>query len=218
MGGREMSMCERNINWLPLACPQPRTWRAPRHVPQPGIKPATFSLQDNAQPNELHQSGLSIDINSILFCSQSVSVWMINFIVALSTILLWKVIYIINTFTQSLLCSSCQECITEQDKQVPNLTELPFYCTARATELWLHSCQLQALWYCDLAETLNCFHWPFALFSSSPDGRVNLRPSSLISALWVSPEAVLQASTPPLSALTPLFLPNVVSSFSQQPQ
>ena len=24
--GRETSMCERNINWLPLSCPQPGTW------------------------------------------------------------------------------------------------------------------------------------------------------------------------------------------------
>ena len=36
-------------------------WRPnsqPRHVPQPGIKPTTFTLWDNAQPTKPHQSGL----------------------------------------------------------------------------------------------------------------------------------------------------------------
>ena len=42
--GRETLMWERNINWLPLACPQPGTWPQPRHVPWPGIEPVTFQF------------------------------------------------------------------------------------------------------------------------------------------------------------------------------
>ena len=34
--GKETSMWERNIDWLPLTCPQPGTW------PVPGIEPVTF--------------------------------------------------------------------------------------------------------------------------------------------------------------------------------
>ena len=35
-------MCERNIDWLPLALPNQGPGPQPRHVPQPGIEPATF--------------------------------------------------------------------------------------------------------------------------------------------------------------------------------
>ena len=35
-------MCQRNISWFRLARPPLGTWPATRHVPWPGIKPATF--------------------------------------------------------------------------------------------------------------------------------------------------------------------------------
>ena len=43
--GKDTLMCERNIDWLPLACPNWGPGLQPRHVPWLGIKPATFWLE-----------------------------------------------------------------------------------------------------------------------------------------------------------------------------
>ena len=50
--GREKKR-ERNIDWLPLTCPQPGTWPTTRHVPWPGIKAVTFLLVCRTTPNPL---------------------------------------------------------------------------------------------------------------------------------------------------------------------
>ena len=50
-------MCERYIDWLPLTCPQPVTWPISQTCALTGNQP--FSFQDNAQPTEPHQSGLT---------------------------------------------------------------------------------------------------------------------------------------------------------------
>ena len=49
---------ERNIDvWLHLARPQLGTLLQPRHVPQPGVKPATLGPQAGPQSTEPHQPG-----------------------------------------------------------------------------------------------------------------------------------------------------------------
>ena len=47
-GGREISICERNIHWLPLACLGLGTWPTTQNIPWAGIKPANYILWDDA--------------------------------------------------------------------------------------------------------------------------------------------------------------------------
>ena len=53
-------MCEKNSDQLPLTCPQPGAWPATQAYALRGIEP--FRLQENAQPTELHQSGLYLTV------------------------------------------------------------------------------------------------------------------------------------------------------------
>ena len=50
-------MCERNINWLSLTHPNQGPSLQPRHDPDWELNQQPFSLQDNDQPIEPHQSG-----------------------------------------------------------------------------------------------------------------------------------------------------------------
>ena len=52
-------MCERNIDWLPLACPQPWAWPATQACAQTGNQTCDLlGLQVSAKPIEPHQPGL----------------------------------------------------------------------------------------------------------------------------------------------------------------
>ena len=51
-------MCERNTNWLSLTCPQLGTWPATQAYAPTQLNQGPFSLWDDAQPTEPHQSRL----------------------------------------------------------------------------------------------------------------------------------------------------------------
>ena len=58
-------MCRRNIDQLPLSCPQPGAWLATHACALTGNQTGwTFGLQDNAQPTEPHQPGLGKNAES----------------------------------------------------------------------------------------------------------------------------------------------------------
>ena len=58
-GGREGEERERNIDQLPLTCPQPGTWPSTQACALTGNQTSPSSLLDDVQPTELHQSGLA---------------------------------------------------------------------------------------------------------------------------------------------------------------
>ena len=46
---RETSMCERDVDWLPLMCPQLGTWPATQHVPDWELNWRPFGSQVGTQ-------------------------------------------------------------------------------------------------------------------------------------------------------------------------
>ena len=55
--GKETLVCERNINWLPLAGSNWGPGPQARHVPWPGIEPVTFWFTGQRQSTQPHQPG-----------------------------------------------------------------------------------------------------------------------------------------------------------------
>ena len=129
--GRETSMCERNINWLPFTCPQLGTWPTTQAC---ALTQNQTNLQDAAQPTEPHhskQDGSCCLIYSSTLClligsfnSLTFTVIIIKYVLLAILMDFFVVFPILN-----VSCSSLLACQVATEKSADSLMGFPLNVT-----------------------------------------------------------------------------------------